>query len=148
MEIETMKRSLLLLAILLLPTLILGCGVKKHSDLPKLYSCKIKIVDKSGAPVENVTVVATRPESKWAGIGLTDTTGIAILKTNGIYLGVPAGTYKIVATKYDVKTIKRDGEVVNIIETAVLDKSFADESTTPLQLTVETKPNNETFTIF
>jgi hypothetical protein len=137
------KRPLLLPIAVLLAILVIGCNAKKPGDLPKLYPCTVKIVDKSGTPVEEASVIATRPESKWASIGLTDTEGIAIMKTNGIYPGVPVGTYKIIVTKYDVK-----GTEYKAVETLIFDKSFSEESTTPLQLTMEAKGNDVTFTVF
>ena len=146
-----MKRQLFFLAATaLLVFSLAGCRTGLPDGLPKLYSCHVGIVDKAGAPIDNATVVAVLPGSKWAGIGLTDSDGIAVLKTNGIYPGVPAGTYKITVTKYDVKVLRTgpDGEATEIAETLVLDKSFADEATTPLELTVEAKTNNATFEVF
>jgi len=146
-----MIKQQLLWGAVILSVLLLGCGPKTPAGLPKLYPCKVKIVDKSGAPVENVTVVATQAGSIWAGIGLTDADGIAMLKTNGIYPGVPVGTYKIATTKYDVVVIKSGREEVSdkITETLVFDKSFSNEGTTPLEMTVEAKKNNDvTFTVF
>ena len=129
--------------VLLLFPLLTGCGTDKPSDLPKLHPCTVKIVDKSGAAVDNVTVVAASPDSKWASIGLTGPDGVAEMKTNGIYPGVPAGTHKVVVAKYVVKEV--NGEPV---ETLLFDKSFADESTTPLQLPAKERANYVTFEVF
>ena len=138
-----MKQQLLCLVAVLFSMLIVGCGTGKPADLPNLYPCKIKIVDKNGVPIDNASVVATQPDNIWASIGLTGPNGIALLKTNGVHPGIPIGTYKIVVTKYDMT-----GTEEKPIETMIFDKSFADESTTPLQLTVEAKANNVTFTVF
>ncbi len=139
-----MKLQLFFVAALLTVPL-LGCVDRLPDDLPKRYPCNIKIVAKDGTPVAEASVVATSPDSKWASIGLTGPDGIAVMKTNGTYLGVPAGTYKIVVTKYDV--IDR-GESVDPIEKPVFDQSFASEATTPLELTVETRTNAVTFEVW
>ena len=138
-----MKPQLFSLTIVLFSLFVIGCGSGKPSDLPKLYPCTVKIIDKTGAPVDNASVVATSPDSKWASIGLTDSTGVAVLKTNGIYPGVPLGTFKVIVTKYDVKEVNDEP-----IETLLFDESFANESTTPLQLKAEAKSNDATFEVF
>lgn len=117
-----------------------GCNSRLPDDLPERYPCTVTILSKDGQPVKEACVMATNPESKWASIALTDEQGKAVLKTNGTYSGVPAGTYKIVVTKYDL--IGR-GEDVEPIEKLVFDQSFAAEDTTPLEMNVDAKKQND-----
>ena len=145
-----MKRQLFSVVVLL-SFLMFGCGHDGPADLPRLYPCKIKIVDKSGDAVEDASVVAINSDSKWASIGQTGSDGIAVLKTNGTYPGVPVGMYKILVTKYSVTVTAKSSDPEQgdeVAETLVFDKSFSDESTTPLQLTMEAKSNDVTFTVF
>ena len=146
-----MKQPLLFIVALLVVQAP-GCHSHKPAGMPKLYPCNIKIVDKSGEIVENASVTATNPDSKWASIGLTGPDGIAEMKTNGMYPGVPLGTYKVLVTKYDITvTVKSNNPEVSdtIRETLVFDKSFSDESTTPLEMTIEAKKSNDvSFEVF
>ncbi|MGL6196129.1 MAG: hypothetical protein ACRC2T_15035 [Thermoguttaceae bacterium] len=91
------------LFILILPAiaLIVGCGgPARPSDLPKLYPVKITITQQ-GDPCEEATVFLANDDanSKWVVTGVTDKSGVAVLKTNGTYDGAPAGSYKISVRK-------------------------------------------------
>ncbi|MBA2116392.1 carboxypeptidase-like regulatory domain-containing protein [Bremerella alba] len=81
---------------------LVGCGhgPALPDDLPPLTSCKVDVVYK-GVPVTEATVTLVPADGKWVGVGMTDQQGQAIIKTQGRYPGVPAGSYAVTVTKYD-----------------------------------------------
>lgn len=86
----------------LLCVALLGCsqGPPLPDDLPPLTSCKVDVVY-NGAPVSDATVTLIPADGKWVGVGLTDQQGHSVIKTQGRYPGVPAGSYAVTVTKYD-----------------------------------------------
>jgi hypothetical protein len=124
--------------------LLIGCRHQTPDDLPQLYSCQVKILCKN-EPVADASVCITSPDTKWGAIGITGTDGNAIMKTNGIYAGVPAGTFKVSVTKYEV--IDR-GKDVPPEEKMLFDAAFATEETTPLECSIERKNNLLTFEVY
>lgn len=79
-----------------------GCRSNLPHDLPKLYPCKIVVTQKD-APLEGATVILQRIDpaegQTWLPMAMTDTTGTAVLSTNGRYPGAPLGKYKILVSK-------------------------------------------------
>jgi hypothetical protein len=85
-------------------TLVLtGCGGEpKPAGLPKLHPVSLKFVQE-GEPLDGVAVVLMpQSDSKWASGGVTDTNGVAVLKTHGKFVGVPAGKYKVRVHKQEI----------------------------------------------
>ena len=73
-----------------------GCGGEPKPDgFPKLHPVSLTFVQ-DGEPLEGASVILVpQSDSKWASGGITDAKGIAVLKTHGKFVGVPAGAYKV-----------------------------------------------------
>jgi hypothetical protein len=88
--------------ILIFPFILLfltGCGGKSRPEnMPALQPCTVKVVMAS-VPVEGA-IVSLSPESgQWFGNAITDSSGTAKLLTQGKFVGVPQGTYKVLISK-------------------------------------------------
>jgi len=90
------------LALTLVLCLISGCKQKPRPDgFPDLYPCTITITQE-GKPLEGADV-RLMPESGtalWITAGKTNASGVAKLSTHADYVGAPAGTYKVLVSKY------------------------------------------------
>ena len=42
----------------------------------------------------------------WSAMGRTDSSGVAVIQTNGQYPGAPAGTYKVIVEKINTESAK------------------------------------------
>jgi hypothetical protein len=88
----------LLLAVLF----VSGCGEPRPAGMPKLYPASI-IVTFEGEPFDGATV-QLMPEdaaiARWGPIGQTNSSGVAVLRTDGKYNGAPLGNYKILVSKH------------------------------------------------
>ena len=100
-----MNRTLMLSIVLLLVVFFLsGCGGQARPDgLPKLYPVSITVIQEE-APLEGamVQLVAKDEDSvllRWGPTGVTDASGVAVLRTDGKYDGAPLGTFKVVVSK-------------------------------------------------
>jgi hypothetical protein len=82
--------------------LLTGCSQKPYPDgMPKLYSAQVTVVS-DGQPIADAMVTLMpmdQENSRWASGGQTNTNGIAILKTQGVYAGAATGKYKICISK-------------------------------------------------
>ena len=92
----------LLSAVCCLPSLFMGCGGQNLPDgMPRLYPAAIEVTQE-GTPLAGATVTLVSDDpvlARWGPTGVTDASGIAALQTDGMYRGVPLGTYKVVVTK-------------------------------------------------
>ena len=96
-----MKKYLIPLLLLLSLFCFSGCGGKKKpSDLPPLYPVKITVIQ-DGNPLEGATVnlVADGQNVRFTTAGITDKNGVATIKTDIDWAGVPAGKYKVCISK-------------------------------------------------
>lgn len=75
-----------------------GCGESIPDDIPPLTPVTISVTYK-GSPVEGASVLLAPQSGDYSAAGLTDASGLAIMKTNGMYEGVAAGTYDASVTK-------------------------------------------------
>jgi hypothetical protein len=102
-------RFLMFCSVILLTISITGCqsGSEIPADLPKLNPCKLTITQE-GSPLEaaSVTLRLVGGTQQWYPSGQTDSSGNIDFYTNGRYKGVPAGKYKIVATKFETEPSK------------------------------------------
>ncbi|MDR1958188.1 MAG: carboxypeptidase-like regulatory domain-containing protein [Planctomycetaceae bacterium] len=79
-----------------------GCGgAKKPEGMPPLYPCQITITQE-GKPLADAVVSLASENNKWQSSAQTDTKGVAELITYGQFLGVPAGTYKVLVVKREL----------------------------------------------
>ncbi len=103
-----MKRAITI-ALLALPLAALcGCGEKTPPDMPKLFPTSITITQE-GAPVEGASVQLLKKDDlnyKWLAGGVTDATGVCVVKTMGKYNGAPEGAFQVVV----YKTVRTESE--------------------------------------
>ena len=88
--------------LLFVVSFIMGCGGQtRPAGMPRLYPASVEVTQE-GTPLEGatVTLVSEDPElGRWVPTGITDTSGVAVLQTNGLYSGAPLGIYKVVIVK-------------------------------------------------
>ena len=98
---ESMKKSIICFLLILSLFCFSGCGGKKKpSDLPPLYPVKITVVQ-DGNPLEGATVnfIADGANVRFTTAGITDKNGVATIKTDIDWPGVPVGKYKVCISK-------------------------------------------------
>ena len=97
-----MNRTLTLLIASFMVFHITGCGGPARPEgMPRLYPASITVVQE-GIPLAGamVQLVSDEPDlSRWGPSGITDTAGVAVLKTNGTYDGAPLGKFKAIVSK-------------------------------------------------
>ncbi len=139
---------------------ISGCGTNLPSDLPKLYPVSL-VITQDGSVLEGATVQLLPQDSasRWSAMGKTDSTGKVDFYTEGRYLGVPEGNYKVVVFKVFTEPSKYVGkERPADIDYGTWDKMIANErrvsyhqvnplydsrQTTPLELMVGPKQEKD-----
>ncbi|MDR2706323.1 MAG: hypothetical protein LBC02_11150 [Planctomycetaceae bacterium] len=143
-----------------------GCSRKplQPDNLPKLIPCKI-IITQDQAPLEGANVTlhsVTAGTQQWISGGRTDVNGVAEIRTNGRYDGVPVGKFKVLVTKTEVEPsklsprpdendpnfpawmAKSQNEVLPTYR--LVDKQYANPQTTPHELEISSsKPVTVTF---
>jgi len=81
--------------------IVLGCGgPKRPADLPKLYPCKITVIQ-DGKPLQEA-MVFVRPQDgnlRFVIGGKTDALGVAQVKVDGQWEGVPEGEFLVSISK-------------------------------------------------
>ncbi|MDR2706206.1 MAG: DUF4198 domain-containing protein [Planctomycetaceae bacterium] len=142
-----------LLKILIICTLatLLGCSNQLPPDLPKLFPCKV-ILQQEGKPLAGAKVFLS-PEngSKWNAVGVTDTQGVAVPWTQGLYTGVAEGKYKVLISKQEIvnppevtssASEQKEGvtKVYNLVE-----EIYGETDKTPL--TIEVSSSQKEFTL-
>lgn len=104
-----MSKKILFFAALLLGVVTLGCNQKKLPDgMPNLFSWKVKVTQES-KPLAGARVQFKGTKSAYIIEGVTDEQGVAVMKTDGKYVGVPADEYSAAVTK-DVETPSKFGD--------------------------------------
>ena len=80
---------------------ISGCGEKYPDGMPKLINVSLTFTQE-GKPLSGATVslFSEDPSFKWAVGGTTNDNGVVVLKTHGIYTGVPEGAYQVCVNKF------------------------------------------------
>ena len=141
------KRVFFVAVLVALVSMVAACGGKpRQQDMPKLYSCTVKIVDQNDHPVPKVivAVVSDDPTFKWGASGSTNESGIAVMQTLGEYNGVATGSYKILVRLLEPNpTGKFDEEGIEIVDMNNLLKSeYSDPKKTPLSIEVGTTATN------
>ena len=141
-------------------TLFFGCshgGVPK--DFPPLHPCVITVIQ-DGAPLEGASV-SLKPlqSSAMSASGITDAEGIAVMKVQAAYDGVPEGNYKVLIVKQtrernpavkdadsreEVSAEFRDREY---IVTDFVHPKFGNAAQTPLEIQIQSGKNEHTFEV-
>ena len=88
---------------------LFGCS-HRPSGMPTMYPCKITVTQ-DGAPLAGASVVLvcisdTAMGNAWTPMGKTDSSGVAVMMTNGTYSGAAAGTYRIIVDKSETEPSK------------------------------------------
>ena len=85
--------------------IIVGCGGEQRPDgMPRLYPAAITVMQ-GGSPLAEASVVLFPEDSaneRWAPMGTTDASGVAVLRVDGRYEGAPLGTYKVTVSKLEI----------------------------------------------
>ncbi len=137
-----------------------GCGGGAPADFPPLHPCSITILA-DGAPLEGALVGLTPDSTQPGGLsgaGQTDAKGVAVIKTQGAYDGVPAGKYKVSVRKQsrekneDVETDAFEATSVEAREReytihTFIDPQYANPVNTPLTIDIVDGKNEQTFDV-
>lgn len=125
-----------------------GCRrVPKPEGFPPIYPGLIKIVQE-GKPLADAEVLLFSKDKscRWAVSGTTDSDGVARLRTHGRFDGAPEGTFIVTVLKTDADPYE-SGEVrtkaINVY--TYVDKKYTDAATSPLEIKIEKRKNQETF---
>jgi len=152
----------------LLGTLIFiaGCGgLKVPDDLPKLHPAQIEITSDEGKKLEGAIVSLFLVGGGGEAVGAaTDNKGIATLYTRDLFVGAPAGKYKVCVNwsigvemtpppegtpqreRYD-EALKRPGYEPRITQYPALEPEFQDAKNTPLEVEIVEGKNNFSLTV-
>ncbi len=108
-----MSKKITLFFALMLGVACLGCNQTKLPDgMPNLVSWKVKVTQES-KPLEGARVEFKGAKAAYVIEGITDAQGIAVMKTNGQYPGVPADDYTAAVTKEVLTLSKFEGVIPN-----------------------------------
>lgn len=148
------------IAVLSLLTLV-GCEKKKPSDMPALYPCKLTITQE-GKPLEGATVslIAQGKSLRFTTAAITDKQGVAVIKTDIDWTGVPEGKYKVCVKKVSAPDSGVSDEIPSdpvafaeyqkkLAEASAQTMSYVDSKylrprTTPLEIEVTTSGFEDT----
>ena len=133
--------------------IFVGCGRQDvPKDLPPTFPQRI-IIMQEGNPVADV-VVGLHPieESKWNASALTNASGVAEMRTHGMYRGVVEGKYKVTLSKEDAESREagRRPDGMSITETtfySLVELKYTQADTTPLEIEVTRRNDPVTFDI-
>jgi hypothetical protein len=139
-----------------------GCGdSSRPKDLPVLQPCTLTITQ-NGQELADAFVMfysVDPANTKWVIAGNTNSNGIVVPKTHGKFTGVPIGEYKIVVTKTervqsgqqisgeknDMPSHDAPPQKVDVYY--LIEKQYADVSTTPLTITIKNGKNTQIFDV-
>ena len=138
---------------------LIGCQPSGQPDnLPKLYPCSVTVTQENAPCTDaEVELFSVDPGFHWTVYGRTDSQGKASLVTHGQFPGVPAGSYKVVVSKREMfqerapKVDPNDPTIITggspTIIFALIDKTYMNRSTTPLELTVAQSAAHQNFDV-
>lgn len=131
---------------------IAGCGGQAVPEgMLELHAVQVT-VSQGGSPIPDATVMF-QPEDngQWHASGVTDSDGVAVLRTNNEFDGVPPGEYGVKITKTEaVETgdteVNDAGETVPVLFTKqLLAEKYASFATSGLKATVSDGPKELEF---
>lgn len=158
-----MKRHLFGLILLMTFLVALGCtqGPTRPADMPPLYPCQIKVIQ-DGKPLEGAKVHLTADGAsvRFTTAGVADKNGIAVIKTDIDWAGVPEGKFKVCVSKLLIPEADASQEMPkdpaeqlayrkkledqSSPTKSVVDKKFLRPHTTPITIDVNKSGVNET----
>ncbi|MDO5580374.1 MAG: hypothetical protein Q4G69_04525 [Planctomycetia bacterium] len=149
-----MQKFFFAFSFLAILSVISGCSGEKRPDgMPKLYPCRITILQE-GKPLANATVdlVSKNGSFKWSIMGTTDANGLAELRTHSLYKGVPSGTFSVAVEKREPESDPKKLENLPpeqrnkpIKIFSYVDAKYTSSDTSPLEMTVEKSPVSKEF---
>jgi hypothetical protein len=140
-----MKQLIIIFYVLLFCAMI-GCRKEKYpADLPRLHPCHITVQMK-GSPLEGATVSLLPEQGKWGAAGITNTQGIAELRTRN-YHGVAEGHYKVTVSKIQSSTSSGTDEGTAIPPVSLVNETFSNPEKTPLKYEIRQGKNSFDFTV-
>lgn len=148
--VDMNNRSLLVLLVVLSFTVVSGCyREKKPAGFPKIYPCSIVLTQKDKPCADAmITLMSKNKEyERWSIAGTSDNKGVAIITTEGKFIGAPVGEYKVVVMKQETerKEIKNAGNEKEFIigkSWSYVPLDYSDPEKTTLSATV-VKGKNE-----
>ena len=145
----SMKRTIIPYLFFLLPLLMvsIGCnrGPAKPEGFPPLFPCTLTF-EQEGSPLSGAVfslLSVDDPSFKWSVGGITDEAGKAVLTTNGLHRGAPAGKYKITVRKMVV--LARTEETLKRAD--VIDPLLQKAETTTLEIEIAKGDNEKTLEV-
>ncbi|MDR0869195.1 MAG: hypothetical protein LBN39_00225 [Planctomycetaceae bacterium] len=151
--------------LIILIFLFVGCqrGPSLPLGIPPLTVCKITVTQ-NGEPLDGATLSlnTVAGTENWRVVGITDTNGVVVPSTNGLFEGVLQGKYKIVVSKKEQDASKlppspamgepgyeewlnKYGDKIEKLNTYFLvEKQYTSASTTPHEIDVSGKKRIET----
>jgi len=125
-----------------------GCSNSKPEGLPDLYPVTLKFVQE-GAPCADASIILVPQDgNRWTTGGITDANGVAVFRTHGQYPGVPAGKYKVTASKVESELIgppPKDSMMAppqKVKSYYLIDPEYSDSGKSPLLIEVVAGKNN------
>ena len=123
----------------LMPVLT-GCGVPKPDGFPKLYPVSLKFLQEGEPCGDTMVFLLPEDESKWSSGGVTNSEGVAVLRTHGKFVGVPAGKYKITVQKNAILSKGSQSSEIGaptVFEIYdVINPDYGDRDKTPLEIEI------------
>ena len=151
-----LMKHLPIFATLFIAISIIGCSGAPHPDgLPKLYSCTITI-KQDGKPLEGAGVQLYDPTvtNRWTVSGVTNASGVAVIRTHGNFVGAPSGRFKVIVSKtvmeggggYDDTVPQKERKPLEPTRVySLVGKEYTSRETTPLEIIIDSKKKSETF---
>jgi len=125
---------------------VAGCGGEPKPDgFPKLYPVSLKFIQEGEPCADTLVFLFPQEKSKWSSGGVTNSDGVAVLRTHGKFVGVPAGKYKLTVQKYE--TVSKGsqnselGAPIKIEVYDIIDANYRDPDKTPLEIEVVSGKN-------
>ncbi len=150
-----MKKALSIMLAVALVAMV-GCskGPKKPADLPALNPTTITVTYDDGEAVADATVVLRLAQQgggrTWNVVGQTDAKGVAVMKTDGNWDGVPAGDYQGMVTKEvsDIENPTEQGGSATVKSvTRYVATRYNDPHNSGLTATIQSGSNNIEFKV-
>ena len=167
-----MQRKIIFLFVFIsIPLLFpIGCdGPPKPDGLPKVYPVTLRL-EQGGKPLADANVILHSDAiGTWSCGGISNDSGVVIVRTHGQFSGAPLGKHKVIVSKsksstpaVDISSAKSLAEIREIdakaakeqqatgdfgTTTYFVERQFSSPKTTPLEIEVVAGKNNFTLDV-